>query len=266
MSDDFEMSDGSRPDAKPLSPEAGKKFPLSAFTILSGGDVFEMANGKPPADGVARARAYLQKQLTVDRHGAPAELEEKVRADIVRQLSGNTLLISRLEQARPIAVDLIPEGHSMAKYGYPKAVSRNASGLFWDHPDWPRARIAFRCERIPTEGHLVIHEMAHALHFLAFTTDERELIYRIMLPTYRARIAVDEVFAIYSEREFQNGFREIDKRAPGVYGMARQRWNENHVFTRFVRNLYFPYKPLAGPRVSGMGGGGLGGMGSGFLG
>ena len=49
-------------------------------------------------------------------------------------------------------------------------------------------------------------------------------------------------------------FRDIDKKAPGVYGMARQRWNENHVFTRFVRNLYFPYKPLAGPKMSGTGG------------
>jgi hypothetical protein len=28
--------------------------------------------------------------------------------------------------------------------------------------------------------------------------------------------------------------------------VARQRWNEEHLFTRFVRNLYFPYKPLAG--------------------
>jgi len=254
MSDDFEMEDGSRPDAKPLTAEAGKKFPLSAFTLLEGGDVFEMVNGRPPADGQARAKAYLQKFVTVDRHGAGAEYEDRVRSEMVRQLQGNTQLISRLETGRPIAVDVIPENVAMAKYGYPKGVSRNASGLFWDHPDWPKARIAFRQERLLTEGHLVVHEMAHAISFLAFTEEERDAVYRIMLPTYRVKVAVDEVFAIYSEREFQNAFRDIDKKAPGVYGMARQRWNENHVFTRFVRNLYFPYKPLAGPKMSGMGG------------
>lgn len=48
------------------------------------------------------------------------------------------------------------------------------------------------------------------------------------------------------EREFVTGVSAHDLRAPGVYGMARQRWNEEHLFTRFVRNLYFPYKPLAG--------------------
>ena len=254
MSDDFEMADGSRPDAKPLTAEAGKKFPLSAFTLLEGGDVFEMVNGRPPADGQARAKAYVQKFVTVDRHGAGVEYEDRIRSELVRQLQGNTQLISRLETNRPIAVDVIPENVAMAKYGYPKGVSRNASGLFWDHPDWPKARIAFRQERLLTEGHLVVHEMAHALSFLAFTEEERDAVYRIMLPTYRAKVAVDEVFAIYSEREFQNAFRDIDKRAPGVYGMARQRWNENHVFTRFVRNLYFPYKPLAGPKMGGMGG------------
>lgn len=253
MSDDFEMADGSRPDAAPLSAEAGKRFPLSAFTILKGGDAFELVNGRPPADGPPRAKAYVQEAIGVDRHGAPPEHEERLRSEMVRQLSGNPQLVSRLEAARPISVDVIPEGVPMSKYGYPKAVSRNASGLFWDHPDWPRARIAFRQERLLTEAHLVVHEMAHAISFLAFTEEEREAIYRLMLPTYRARVAVDEVFAIYSEREFQNAFRDVDKRAPGVYGMARQRWNENHVFTRFVRNLYLPYKPLAGPRVSGGG-------------
>ena len=47
-------------------------------------------------------------------------------------------------------------------------------------------------------------------------------------------------------------------RAPGVYGLARRRWDENHLLTRFVRNLYFPYKPLAGPRPPGLVGDGFG--------
>ena len=67
-----------------------------------------------------------------------------------------------------------------------------------------------------------------------------------MLPTYRSRAWVDEVFAIYSEREFLDAFTEREEHAPGVYGLARKRWDERHVFTSFVRALYFPNKPLAG--------------------
>jgi hypothetical protein len=71
-----------------------------------------------------------------------------------------------------------------------------------------------------------------------------------MVPTYRSKAWVDEVFAIYSEREFLPSFTEREGHAPGVYGLARQRWDERHVFTRFVRNLYHPHKPLAASRPS----------------
>jgi hypothetical protein len=245
--EDFETVDGSRPEAVPLSAAAGRRMPVSAFTLLSGGDVFEMVNGRAPPEGPARARAYVQQRISFDPHGAPREQVERVQGDIVRQISGNLQRIGRLDAARPIAVDLIPPGQVMAKYGYPKVVSKNAAGLFWDHPSWERARMALRQERLGDESHLVFHEMAHAIHYLAFTEEERELIYRTMLRTYRSHAAVDEVFAIYSEREFVPQVSAEDLRAPGVYGMARARWDEGHVFTRFVRNLYFPYKPLAGP-------------------
>ena len=87
---------------------------------------------------------------------------------------------------------------------------------------------------------------------MAFTHEENELVYRTLRRPYRSPARMDEVFALYSEREFIPTVTAHDLRAPGVYGMARQRWNEEHVFTRFVRNLYFPYKPLAGP-ASGQG-------------
>lgn len=245
--EDFETVDGSRPEAVPLSDAAGRKHPLSAFTLLSGGDVFEVVNGKPPPEGPARAREYVRRQVTLLAHGAsPAQLE-RVAADLTRQLAGNLQLIARLEASRPIAIDLVPPGRPMAKLGYPAAVSRSASGLFWDHPSWERARMALRQDKLDGSPHLVFHEMAHAIHCLAFTGEERELVYRTMLRTYRSHAAVDEVFAIYTEREFVPQVREHDLRAPGVYGLARARWDEGHVFTRFVRNLYFPYKPLAGP-------------------
>jgi hypothetical protein len=247
----YETVDGSTPEITPLAAEHGRRLPLSAFTLLAGGDAFESRSGKPPPDGPARARAYVKAQVTLVPHGAPAEQFQKVEADIVRQLSGNLQLIGRMEASRPVTIDLIPPGQPLAKYGYPRSVSPRAAGLFWDHPDWERARIALRQDKLGSEPHLVFHEMAHAIQGLAFTQEENDLVYRTLLRTYRNRAMVDEVFALYSEREFVPTVTAHDLRAPGVYGMARQRWNEEHLFTRFVRNLYFPFKPLAGPASGG---------------
>jgi hypothetical protein len=247
----YETLDGSTPDVTPLAAEVGLKQPLSAFTLLEGGDVFESRGGRPPAEGPARARAYVSAKVELKTYGAPAAQVKRVQEELVRQLSGNLQLIARMEAARPLTLELIPPGHALSKYGYPRAVSPRAAGLFWDHPDWPRARIALKQDKLESEQYLVFHEMAHAIQGLAFTQKESELIYRTMLRTYGNRAAVDEVFAIYSEREFVTGVSAHDLRAPGVYGMARQRWDEEHVFTRFVRNLYFPYKPLAGGGVGG---------------
>lgn len=242
----YETLDGSTPEITPLAAEHGRRLPLSAFTLLAGGDVFEARNGRPPAEGPARARAYVKAKLTFVAHGAPPELLQRAEGDIVRLLSGNLQLIGRLEASRPVSIDFIPPGQPMARYGYPRSVSPNAAGLFWDHPDWERARIALRQDKLGSLPYLVFHEMAHAVQGLAFTQEENDLVYRTMLRTYRSRAMVDEVFALYSEREFIPSVTTDDLRAPGVYGVARQRWNEEHLFTRFVRNLYFPYKPLAG--------------------
>ncbi|MGQ0506066.1 MAG: hypothetical protein ACT4TC_12195 [Myxococcaceae bacterium] len=250
LADRFEMTDGSSPEATPLAADIAKRLPLGAFTLLTAGDVFEAQGGTPPVDGKAKATAYLQSHLKLDTHGARDELVQLVKTQLARQLEGNPTLPARLKEARPLRVELIPPGHPLWKYGYPKNVSPNAAGLFWDHPSWPAARIAFKQDKLKTEQGLVVHEMAHALMSLAFTEDERDEVYRAKLRTYRRKAAVDEVFAIYTEKEFVTSFTDHDYRAPGVYGQARQRWNEQHVFTRFVRNLYFPYKPLAGgPRL-----------------
>jgi hypothetical protein len=253
FADRLEMPDGALPTSAPLDASLQRKIPLAAFGILAGGDAFDVVNGKPPPEGKAKAKAYTDAKVTLERHGAEGELAERVLGEIRSQLSGNLQLIARLTEGRPLTIDLIPPGKSMAQYGYPKGVSRSASGLFWDHPDWPRARIALRVDRLH-EPALVVHEMAHAIQYLAFTQEERDAIYRVMLRTYRYKNHVDEVFAIYSEREFLEAFGRRERAAPGVYGMARQRWNEDHVFTRFVRNLYFPYKPLAGPKLGSSGG------------
>jgi len=238
--------DSDRPDAVPLDAQVAKKLPLHAFGLLESGDAFDVAAGAPPRDGRARAEAYFDSKVKVHAHGAAAALIKAVRDEAVGQLLGNPQLIARLSAARPIEVDLVPANKRMSAYGYPKGASARAAGLFWDHPSWPAARIAFLQTALASERALVIHEFAHALQRLAFTKDEQELIYRLMLPTYRHRSWVDEVFAIYSEREFLPSFTEREGHAPGVYGMARQRWDERHVFTRFVRKLYHPHKPLAG--------------------
>lgn len=252
LEDSFETTDGSRPDAASLDEEIGRLYPLHAFRLLETGDAFDPAPSTRPADAGARARAYVEDQILFrnargTRPGGGPSSQERVRGALIRQLSANPTLVERLSRARPIQVDLIPEGQEMARYGYPRAVSRFASGVFWDHPSWESARIAFRQEKLETEPLLVIHEMAHAIQALAFTETERETLYRVLLRTYRSQVAADEVFAIYSEREFTESFSDDDMRAPGVYGRTRQRWSEEHLLTRFVRNLYFPHKPLAGP-------------------
>ena len=256
LEDSFETVDGSRPDALALDAEVGRQFPLHAFLLLETGDAFDPPSSALPSQAQPLAEAYVGQQIRFrrrrDQPATPTH-EEQVRREMVRQLRDNPMLVERLTRARPIEVDLIPQGHELQRYGYPSAVSRLASGLFWDHPSWPAARIAFYLDRLETEPLLVIHEMAHAIQALAFTEEEREGLYRVLSRTYRSRAAADEVFAIYSEREFTPGFNQEDLRAPGVYGRTRQRWSEDHLLTRFVRNLYFPHKPLAGPRISGGG-------------
>ncbi len=244
MNDGF---DGDRPDgAVPLDPESGKKLPLFAFHLLAGGDAFDAKGGQPPKDGKAKAAAYVAAKVTVKANGAPDTAVQQVKDELIAQLLANPQLVARLTVARPITVDLIPIGKQMAQFGFPKHASARAAGLFWDHPTWPRARIGLLQKALRDERALVTHEMAHAIQRLAFTQAEQDAIYRLMIPTYRYKSWVDEVFAIYSEREFLPSFTEREGHAPGVYGLARQRWDERHVFTRFVRALYHPHKPLAG--------------------
>jgi len=239
------------PSSPHLDAKLGAKHPLGAFSILSGGDVFEMTGGRAPPQGAARARAYAKARLRFLTHGAGAADVEHVVRDVERLLSGSLELLGRLEVAKAIAIDLVPPGKSLASLGYPKHGTGDAVGLFWDDARWDTARIALRRERLADVPQLVIHEMGHAIHHLAFTPEERALITRTLRRTYPSDSAVDEAFAIYTEAEFLEEFSAQDKRAPGVYGFARQRWSEDQLFTRFVRNLYFPYRPLAGPKMAG---------------
>ncbi len=242
---------GEQLDSIPLDAKSGAKLPLHAFSVLLGGDVFEVVNGAPPKDGADLARQYVATRIRIESHGVSTDLIQLVQNELVTQLKGNPQLVARLEIGRPLIIDIVPQGRRMATYGFPPHVSAHAAGLFWDSPAWPEARIALMQTSLEKERVLVTHEMAHAINRLAFTKTEQESIYRLMLPVYKSRSAVDEVFAIYSEREFVGAFNAHEGQAPGVYGLARRRWDERHVFTRFVRLLYHPHKPLAGSARTG---------------
>ncbi|MBN2360146.1 MAG: hypothetical protein JXR83_11895 [Deltaproteobacteria bacterium] len=249
LRDRFETRDGSRPELTPLALEHGQQHALVAFAVLAGGDVLD-ATTAPPADGAQRARSLVEARVELGAHGAPAAQRTRVVDDVVHQLQGNPVLVDRLWLAKPLLIELVPIKKNMAALGYPTGVSPQTAGLFWNRPDWQRARIALRQDLLDQEPALVFHELAHAIHYLAFTRDEQQLIYRVLQPAFGSRSAMDEVFAIYSERELAGAFVERDKRAPGVYGFTRQQWNENHLFTRFVRKLYFPYRAAAGPAMA----------------
>jgi hypothetical protein len=242
--DFFEKKDAKPPQPVHINDELGRKFPIAAFSFLSGGDAFEQLHGTPPPEGRCAALSYIENRIQIRPHRASSSIVDRVRADLVHLLEGSVALSRRLIESRPLTIDLIPEGQPFAKYGFPKS-SNHAIGLFWDDPRWPEARIALRQEEIGQTETLVFHEMAHAIHHMAFTQAERELIHRALVRTWRTTVLIDEVFAIYSEREFVKNFSDRDKLAPGVYGAARIRWSENHMFAHFVRHLYAPYKPLA---------------------
>lgn len=246
LADRFETADGSRPNARALDEATARRLPLVAFTVLAGGDAFE--GGTAPADGVARASAWVKERVRVERHRAPKELAARVLERMARQLAGNPTLVARLEHAPPLVVDIVPEGGSLVALGFPAQVLEHAAGLFWGDKSWPAARIALRRQHVDATPMLVEHELAHAVFALAFTGAEQEAAYGHLRPVFGARAAMDEAFAIYSERELCGSWEPLEQQAPGVYGFTRRQWQEHHVFTRFVRKLWFPFKPLAGPR------------------
>ncbi|HEY4222844.1 MAG TPA: hypothetical protein VGO62_15915 [Myxococcota bacterium] len=245
----FETTDGSRPTATLLADVRAKALPLAAISILNGGDAFDApASTTAARDAIAKANTWAQAKLEFE--SASKGTKERVRAEAARVLAGNPVLCARMSEARPLHVDVLAPGHSFVALGFPPCTNERASGLFWDHPSWAQARMAFRTEELDRDEVLVVHEVAHAVHGLAFTKAERELIYQVLRPAFVDRSSMDEAFAIYTEREYCKDFGELEKRAPGIYGFVRRQWSEDHLFTRFMRKLYFPHKPLAGPKLA----------------
>lgn len=244
------------PPAQSLAEEVAAALPLAAFTVLRTGDVFDSAGIKkihdqspPPFSRTAQLQVVNRRPQHLDEEGSQDACATLVRDTIDNLLRGNAELRHRLLRAKAIVVDIIPPGKTLATYGYPRWAGKNVAGLFWDHAQWPTARIALRADRLERDDGvaLVAHEFAHALFFLALSNAERQLIYKALRPTFASQRQMDEAFALYSEKEFLQRFARDKLRAPGVYGFTRRQWSEDHLFTRFIRKLYFPQKPAAGP-------------------
>lgn len=234
-----ESTDGSRPQARALGDDVAHALPLAAFSVLvGGGSAFQGTNARRD---IERARAACVRALLFT--GARVE---RVHADAIVMLRDNPRLADRVARMKPVRVDVVDEGVPLSSVGFPRNVDERCSGVFWDQPKWSEARIGLRAEHLATDPVLVVHEFAHALHRLAFTAHEQRLIDDVLMPTVGSRSDVDELFAIYSEAEHLTAFGVDDKRAPGIYGWARRQWSDKHLFTRFVRKLYFPGRPLAG--------------------
>ena len=249
-----EMTDGRQPEARHFDETLALRYPLAAFALLRGGDLFDRET--PPVAQLSGLELAAQAVAKTVHFEVGRELEQsvgRVRAEVTRQLAGNPELSQRFMLTKPIRVDLVRSRQDMVAMGYPRRVSQTASGVFWDQPKWGAARIAFRLDRLELtqERTLVFHEFAHAIHHLAMSSKERELITQVLRPVFGHPADQDEVFAIYSEREFLGveAFSKLEQAAPGVYGWCRRQWNEDHIFAAFVKKLYHPLQRIrAGDR------------------
>jgi hypothetical protein len=247
LRDRFETTDGSRPEARAFSDDAATALALPAFAVLGGGgDAFDGTRLSPD---LQQATDAARTSFVVVEAGRHPELAARVTSDVARMLVGNQRLAARAARMKRVHVDLVDDGARLSDVGFPASVNEGCAGVFWDQPRWPFARIGLRVDHLRTDPVLVVHEAAHALHRLAFTKAEQKQIDDVLLPLFSSRSAVDELFAIYSEAEFLPQFSDAERRAPGIYGWARRQWSDDHLFTRFVRKLYFPGRPLAGEKA-----------------
>ena len=138
----------------------------------------------------------------------------------------------------------MPKGQDYRSFGFPPSTNPHAAGVFWTEPAGEVALLGLREEHVLPRPWLMVHEMTHAVHLLAFTAREREDLEKMLMPVYRSRRWVEEALAIYAERAFGADYREEDLRAPGLYGKTRRDWHPEHVFSLFVAELFKP-----GPRA-----------------
>jgi hypothetical protein len=219
---------------------AASELTLSAFSLIRGGDLFERTGAKIAKTPASLLETYADKQLRLVKNGAAKEEQEAAMRGVLRVLRGNAALVKRMLIAKPVSVVIIPKDHDYRPYGFPRNTNPNAAGIFWNSAKTDVALLGLREELILEKAHLMVHEMTHAVHFLAFTKKEREDIDRFLLPVYRNRRWVDEAVAIYAERAFGARYAEEELRQPDLYGKTRRDWNDQQVFSKFIAELMRP--------------------------
>jgi hypothetical protein len=216
-----------------------KELALPAFSLLRGGDLF-LSNKKPPATESALVDRYAGEKLKLHAKRIAKPEQDGAFEGVLRVVRGNPALCRRMLQAKPIDVVIVPKGRDFRELGFPANTNPDAAGIFWTSTKEVRARLGLREEEILARPHLMIHEMTHAVHFLAFSQKEREDIDRALLPVYLNRRWVEEAVAIYAEKTFGAIYNEGELRAPGLYGKTRRDWNDKHVFALFMKELMRP--------------------------
>lgn len=213
---------------------------LSAFTLVRGGDLFEAPKKKKLPTPAPLLDTYAGQRLQlVSNRCARAECELAVQG-VLRVLRGNPALCRRMLLAKPLRLVLIPKGRDFRELGFPPHTNPNAAGIFWNGPQDAEAMIGLREELISAMPHLMIHEMAHAVHLLGFTEKERQEIDRMLMPVYRSKRWVEEAVAIHAERAFGASYSEAELAAPDLYGKTRREWTDRAVFALFAAELFRP--------------------------
>lgn len=214
---------------------------LPAFSLVRGGDLFERSsNKKPPRTSRELLDAWAGQQLQLAGPKVDAEVRDAAVQGILRVLAGNPALARRMLLVRPVRVVVVPKGDDFRQHGFPRHTNPRAAGVFWNGPTDDHALLGLREERVLAKPWLMVHEMTHAVHLLAFTPKEREDIDRMLMPVYRSQRWVEEALAIYAERAFGARYDEDDLAAPGLYGKTRRDWDPRHVFSLFVAELFRP--------------------------
>lgn len=185
----------------------------------------------------------VDEKLRLSFNGAAEPEQKAALSGLSRVVSGNPAICRRLLLAKPIEVVLIPSGRDYREYGFPPNTNPIASGIFFNDDKAPTALLGLREELVSRKRHLMVHEMTHAVHFLALTKVERESIDKFLMPVYRSRRWVDEAVAIYAEKAFGAVYSEDELDAPGLYGKTRRDWRDRSVFALFMDELLWPERP-----------------------
>jgi hypothetical protein len=252
--DEF-MGGGSEREASPLDLGRGwqdrlaqvtKRTPgpsdlaLPAFSLVRGGDLYEPPRGKRPRTDATLLSTYQEQRLRLIKNRAATPECSAAERGVLRVLEGNPAVCRRMLLARSIDVVIIPKGDDFRRFGFPPNTNPWAAGIFWNAPKEDVALLGLREELILEKPWLMIHEMAHAVHFLGFTQAEREAIDKMLMPTYRSRRWVEEVLAIYAERAFGAQYTDEELASPDLYGKTRREWTDRAVFSLFVAELFRP--------------------------